>query len=256
MQKIVCNDCIKEMSTMSEKSVDVVITSPPYNLSISYNEYKDNLPLEEYLNWTKEVFINIKRVLKDDGSFFLNVGGTCKEPWRAYQVGHVAAQEFVLQNDIAWIKSISIGNDLSYGHFKPINSERFINQQYEHIFHFTKTGNVKVDKLAVGVAYTDKSNINRWKGKKIDRRCRGNTWFIPYETTQKKKKHPAGFPAKLPEQCIRLHGLRSDLVVLDPFLGAGSTLVACQKLNVQGIGIELDKDYCQMSQEMLENDIV
>ena len=75
----------------------------------------------------------------------------------------------------------------------------------------------------MGVPYQDKSNIGRWKHAKQDKRDRGNTWFIPYETIQMKKErpHPATFPTKLPEMCIKLHGIKEKMVVMDPFLGIG-----------------------------------
>ncbi len=250
-QTIICGDCLKKLSQMEKESIDVVVTSPPYNLGIKYNVYDDNLPYATYLEWLGRVFAQINRVLKRDGSFFLQMGSTCKEPWRAFEVGNVAAKHFVLQNDIIWVKSISIGdteNAESYGHFKPINSNRFMNKQHESIFHFTKNGDVKLDKLAIGVPYQDKSNVERWKGKQVDLRDRGNVWWISYKTVQKKKNHPASFPVQLPEQCIKLHGVvRSDLVVLDPFLGGGTTLQACQNLKVNGIGIEMDEYYCEMA---------
>jgi site-specific DNA-methyltransferase (adenine-specific) len=77
-------------------------------------------------------------------------------------------------------------------------------------------------------------------------RCRGNTWFIPYETIQSRDKdrpHPATFPPRLPEMCLRLHGLERVRMVVDPFLGLGSTAVACAQLGVDFVGIELDEEY-------------
>ena len=77
-------------------------------------------------------------------------------------------------------------------------------------------------------------------------RCRGNTWFIPYETIQRRDRdrpHPATFPSKLPEQCLRLHGLSSIKVAMDPFLGLGSTAVACARLGVSFIGADIDEMY-------------
>jgi site-specific DNA-methyltransferase (adenine-specific) len=77
-------------------------------------------------------------------------------------------------------------------------------------------------------------------------RCRGNTWFIPYETIQSREKdrpHPATFPPKLPEMCLRLHGLDRLAMVADPFLGLGSTAVACAQLGVSFVGIEMDERY-------------
>ena len=77
-------------------------------------------------------------------------------------------------------------------------------------------------------------------------RCRGNTWFIPYETIQQRDRdrpHPATFPTRLPEQCLRLHGLDRIQVVMDPFTGLGSTAVACARLGLSFIGSDLDEAY-------------
>jgi site-specific DNA-methyltransferase (adenine-specific) len=134
-----------------------------------------------------------------------------------------------------------------FGHYKPINSDRFLNQNYESVFHLTGSGEVTVDRLAIGVPFEDKSNIER-RGHVVDLHCAGDTWFIPYETVQSKSDkfhHPAGFPVGLPERCIKLHGLRDGLVVLDPFAGSGSTLVAAHRLGCVGIGIEKDEHYAK-----------
>jgi site-specific DNA-methyltransferase (adenine-specific) len=159
---------------------------------------------------------------------------------------------FVLQNDIVWVKSISIG-DNSWGHFKPINSGRYLNHCHESIFHFTKSGDVQIDRLAVGVPFVYKSNITRWKSNKSDKRCGGNVWFLPYTTVKSKDQkynHPAGYPVSLAEKCISLHGIANP-VVIDPFLGSGTTLEACKKLSCSGIGIEIDNEYCKISSERL-----
>jgi site-specific DNA-methyltransferase (adenine-specific) len=105
-----------------------------------------------------------------------------------------ASGGFFLQNTIHWIKSIAVedrkGDLKSHGHFKPINSKRFLNDCHEWVFHFTKTGRVELDRLAIGVPYQDKSNIARWSHTSgSDLRCRGNTWFIPYETIQSREKN-------------------------------------------------------------------
>ena len=80
-------------------------------------------------------------------------------------------------------------------------------------------------------------------------------WFIPYDTVQSKGEkfnHPAGFPVELPTRCIKLHGLRPDLMVLDPFLGAGTTLVAAQALGCRSIGIEIDRKYVEIAIQRLK----
>jgi site-specific DNA-methyltransferase (adenine-specific) len=248
-------DCISGLKeNVSEKSADVVVTSPPYNIGINYGSYKDALPREKYLSWIEEVGSSVKRALADDGSFFLNVGNKPKDQWIAWDVASVLRKHFVLQNVIHWVKSIAIsksdvGNypniagDIAVGHFKPIVSDRFLNDCHEYIFHFTKRGDVNLDKLANGIPYQDKTNIGRWKAAKEDTRDRGNTWFIPYETIQSKSErpHPATFPARLPEMCIRLHG--DTRLVVDPFTGIGSTAVAALRLGTHFVGFEIDKDY-------------
>jgi site-specific DNA-methyltransferase (adenine-specific) len=250
-------DCITGLKeNVRDKSADVVVTSPPYNIGTGYSSYKDELPREKYLTWMEEVAIAVKQSLTDDGSFFLNIGNKLKDPWIAWDVAHVLRKYFVLQNVIHWVKSIAInkaevGNysniagDIAVGHFKPIMSNRFLNDCHEYIFHFTKYGDVHLDKLAVGVSYQDKTNIERWKAaNKEDRRDRGNIWFIPYQTIQsriKQRPHPATFPVKLPEMCIRLHG--NAKLVIDPFVGIGSAAVAAMRLGISFVGFEIDKEY-------------
>ena len=168
-------------------------------------------------------------------------------------VGASMRDLFTLQNSIVWVKSVSI-EERSFGHYKPVNSRRYLNRTHETVFHFTRHGTNALDRLAVGVPFQDKSNIAR-RGHAQDRRCAGNVWFIPYETIRSKaqrRHHPAPFPAGLPERCIRLHG-RAGATVLDPFLGIGSTLVAAQKLGCTGIGIELDPDYAEAAAERLRS---
>jgi site-specific DNA-methyltransferase (adenine-specific) len=139
------------------------------------------------------------------------------------------------------------------GHYKPVNSPRYVNNCHEYIFHFTPTGNTRLEKLAIGVPYQDKSNIGRWNSAKRDCRDRGNTWYIPYETVQSAKAHPAAFPRRLPEMCIRLHGLRrgEPLLVMDPFAGSGTTPLAAQALGCDYVGFEYDEKYAQMARAAL-----
>jgi site-specific DNA-methyltransferase (adenine-specific) len=172
-------------------------------------------------------------------------------------VAQAARPHLQLQNTIHWIKSIAIEkalagtrsglqDDLAVGHYKPINSQRFLHDCHEFIFHFSPLGRTPLDRQAVGVKYQDQSNVGRWQTAASGVRCRGNTWFIPYQTIQSREKdrpHPATYPPKLPEMCLRLHGLQRLHLVADPFLGLGSTAVACAQLGVSFVGIEMDEDY-------------
>ncbi|WP_191569595.1 DNA-methyltransferase [Paracoccus yeei] len=242
-QTIIEGDCLASLRLMPTDSVDVVVTSPPYNIGIRYGSYDDRLPRETYLAWLAEIGRELSRVMSAQSSLFLNVGSTNADPWIAMDVANAFRPIFALQNTISWTKSIAVGDD-TIGHFKPINSRRYLNNNHETIFHFTQGGTTEIDRLAVGVPFKDKSNIARW-GHERDKRCAGNVWFIPYRTVRSKAQkfdHPAGFPVELPQRCIKLHG-RSDAVVLDPFLGSGTTLVAAQQLGCRGIGIEIDSGY-------------
>lgn len=245
-------DCIDGMASLEDQCVDVVVTSPPYNIGTGYNSYKDQLPLAEYMEWSMEWISEVHRVLAHDGSFFLNIGAASKFPEIPYLlVGRILTSRlFVLQNTIQWVKSIAIpgedGVPVSRGHFKPINSKRYLNGTHEAVFHFTLRGDVELDRLAIGVPYADKSNVRRWAttgGR--DLRCGGNSWFIPYKTIQRKgqRPHPATFPVQLPLNCILLHG-KENSTVMDPFTGLGSTGVAAAQAGASKfIGFELDPDY-------------
>jgi site-specific DNA-methyltransferase (adenine-specific) len=250
-------DCVEVLGAIAAAGVSSIVTSPPYNLGISYRSYDDSLPRARYLEWTGAWVKAAARTLGREGSLFLNVGAKPTDPWTAMEVAQAARQHLHLQNTIHWIKSIAIDReaagaatgldrDLAVGHYKPINSDRFVNDCHEFIFHFTPEGKTPLDRRAIGVAYQDKSNIGRWNTGGQDKRCRGNTWFIPYETIQSRDKdrpHPATFPPRLAAQCLRLHGLSRLRLVVDPFLGLGSAAVACAELGVNFVGIEIDEHY-------------
>jgi site-specific DNA-methyltransferase (adenine-specific) len=287
-------DCVTGMLALPKGSVDVVVTSPPYNLDIQYGTYKDDLPRDNYLKWLHDVFSAVKHCLKDDGHFFLNMGYSNIDPWVGMDVGNVARDLFVLQNNFTWVKSIYVDGKTS-GHFKPINSERFANPTWEHLFHFTKDGKVKCDKLASGVPYEwdcNTDNSGRIRGRlikklgyadkrdfdknatqehiqKLDKlmkdkmakakprptmRCRGNSWYVPYDTISSREKergsHPATFPIELVQQCIRFSGVKNGVVV-DPFMGSGSTAVGALRHGCKYIGFDIDVDYIQFAEHRI-----
>jgi site-specific DNA-methyltransferase (adenine-specific) len=246
-----CGDCLEVLAGLAEASVDVVVTSPPYNLDLRYASYQDRRAEDNYLDWMVAVATALRRVMKPDASFFLNISGSPNRPWLPFELIVRLRPIFALQNHITWIKSIAIGDD-SVGHFKPVAGPRFLHHAHEHIFHLTRDGRVPLDRMAIGVPYKDKSNIAR-RGHPRDLRCRGNTWFIPYETVQSraaKFNHPGTFPVDLPRWCIRLHGKRGA-VVLDPFMGTGTTLVAAGREAARGIGIDIDPAYVAIARERL-----
>ena len=131
-------DSLAVMGSLDAGSVGVVVTSPPYNLGIKYRSYRDDLPRTEYLNWTDRWIRAVAKLVGPQGSLFLNVGAKPTDPWIPLEVAQVARRKFKLQNTIHWVKSIAIDrdlagarsrldDDLAVGHYKPINSDRFVN---------------------------------------------------------------------------------------------------------------------------------
>ncbi len=229
----------------------MVVTSPPYNLDLRYRTYRDDRAEADYLAWLVGICQQIGRVLAPDGSFFLNIAGSSTQPWVPFELITRLRPHFALQNHITWVKSIALEGD-SVGHYKPVGGTRFLNRNHENLFHLTHTGHVVLDRLAIGVPFKDKSNIAR-RGHTRDLRCRGDSWFIPYRTIRSKQQrhhHPAPFPQTLPEWCIRLHG-KPDALVLDPFAGTGTTLLAARAVGARGIGIELDEEYAAVARGLL-----
>jgi site-specific DNA-methyltransferase (adenine-specific) len=101
-------DCVEVLRQLPAESVDVIVTSPPYNLGIQYSRYKDTLSQADYLAWTDAWIGAAARVLRRDGSMFLNVGAKPSDPWTALDVAQAARPHLRLQNIIHWVKSIAI----------------------------------------------------------------------------------------------------------------------------------------------------
>ncbi|MCC5834462.1 MAG: site-specific DNA-methyltransferase [Opitutales bacterium] len=259
--QLIREDCCVGLRNMPEASVDIVVTSPPYNLGIAYKSYKDKLPMEAYLEWTMDWVSELERVIKPNGSFFLNLGSAPSQPLMPFQLAVAIGELWTLQNTFHWIKSITVetpkGDPMSTGHFKPINSKRFVTDCHEYIFHFSHEGNVSLDRRAIGVPYQDKSNIGRWKHTEGgDLRCRGNNWFIPYKTIRQRDKdrpHPATFPVQLAEQCIRIHGVHERSHVVDPFVGLGHAALGAWNSGVARFtGFDIEESYLKCAREQLE----
>ncbi|PWU79635.1 MAG: hypothetical protein DLM72_16475 [Candidatus Nitrosopolaris wilkensis] len=271
LNQIYREDCLKFMDRLRQQNmhVDVIVTSPPYNIKKKYDSYNDNLPESEYLSSMYNLAKSGLSIMKPTSSFFLNIGSELSNgllPLRvAFEFEKVG---FKLQNTIIWLKSICIdktqvGKDIeknyidfkdrdtiSTGHWQPNSSPIFLSGMFEYIFHFSKYGDVKLDKKAVGVEKQDKSNIKRF-GSNV--RDRGNVWFITQDTRNETADHPASFPIEVPTWCIKLHGIREGMLVYDPFSGFGTTALASINLGVNYLGTDTSKKYCDMAQENIRN---
>ena len=189
--RLICADCLTALPTLAAGTVDVVVTSPPYNLGISYRGYHDRRAEDDYLDWLLRVATEVRRVMKADGSFFLNISGSSSAPWLPFELIVRLRPLFVLQNHITWIKSIAINGD-SVGHFKPVGGQRFLHHNHEHIFHLTLVG--RREARPAGDRSAVQGQVEHRPARPSeDLRCRGNTWFIPYDTVQSKAEkfhHP------------------------------------------------------------------
>lgn len=228
--------------------VDCVITSPPYNIGKLYPGVDDNRAVDKYLYWCTRWMKQVAELMKPSASFFLNLGGKVSDSMLPIRLARLTYKFFTLQNTIIWVKSLNIPEVGSFGHFKPVNSDAYLSGMFEYIFHLVPCGaKVSLRKNRVAVPYADKSNVERY-GRGADKRDIGNVWFMPYPTKNKSEYHPTLFPLDLPLKCLKLALPSRRAVVLDPFVGGGTTGQACAKLGVVDfIGIDTVKSYIQMS---------
>lgn len=234
----------RNMQDVRSGTVQVCVTSPPYFRNKEYEtQYSTYAEYREYL---REVWREVYRVLKRTGIFFVNIGNSFDNQFKSYEVARDIVDEgFNLVQPVIWVKV----------QHSPIQGTRHLNRLHEYIFIFSKTLDYELNRLAIGVPYRDKSNIGRWKIAKEDLRCRGDVWYINYETVQNhaQKLHEAIFPRELPELCIKLASKEKSDLVLDPFLGSGTTILAASDLGRRSIGYEINPAYRAIIEKKLKN---
>jgi len=229
----------EDMSELEDESIDVIITSPPYNRGKIYTSdtgeiHNDKMEDDEYYSFLTTIWSECYRVAKKSAVFFLNIGDSAGDQGKSEKVANSAKDaSWKRIQDIIWVKSF-----LGKGHYTPSGGNRRLNNLWEHIYLFAKNiKEYKIDPKAIGIPYADKSNVGRYSD--IDLRDRGNVWLIPYMKTtgaRIKKGHEAPFPIGLPYRCIKM--VTNAKIILDPFGGTCTTLSACLKLGVKGYAYE------------------
>ena len=234
-------DCIHEMKSMPENSVDCIITSPPYNFDMNYGQYDDDISWGKYFAWLKDVFCECFRVLKDDGRLIVNIQPLFSDYIPTH---HIISQKimeigFKWKAEILWEKNNYNCKYCSWGSWKSPSSpylkytwefvEVYVKKEYKH---HGKKENIDI---------TD----DEFKKFVIAK------WSIAPERKMKKFDHPAMFPEELPFRCLRLFTYKGD-VVLDPFMGAGTTGVVCKKIGRNFIGIEIDKKHFETAEKRIK----
>ena len=230
--KIIAGDCIEVIQQIPSASIDLIVTSPPYNLRNStgngmkdgrggkwsnaalldgYHDHQDNMPHDEYNNWQRECLSEMLRVIPDDGAIFYN------HKWRVQKGLLQDRQEIVdgfpVRQIIIWRRKGGI--NFNPGYFLPT---------YEVIYLIAKK-NFKLAKKANAF---------------------GDVWDIGQELNN---PHPAPYPFELAERCIASTNAQ---VVLDPFMGSGTTALAAKFHNRIYIGIDKSKEYCAMARKRLK----
>ena len=247
-QKIIIGDCRKELKNIKSKSISTIVTSPPYNINKNYGKYKDNVNFEEWEKLIDQVFKQAKRVLKDNGSFFLNVSPVPNKKTKeiipldaiCYQIGK--KNNFYLRNSIIW-------------HFNNMqNCTNRLSGRWESILWFVKDINNYIFNLKkIKIPYITKNDkrLNPNGGRNPT-----DVWYFNRVNNMTKKKLgiekiPTMYPIPMIERIIKMSTNENDQI-LDPFVGSGTTLIACANLKRRGIGIDIDKKYRKIIEKRLK----
>lgn len=235
-------DCLETMARMEPGSVDMVITSPPYNVGIKYDVYDDNRPFDEWLAWLGEVWRACHRVLGPDGRIAINVADAFRSPYIPIH-SHVIQQMldigFLMRGIIYWRKT-GFGSKTAWGSWcSPSNP--VLQEAAEYILVFNRE---EFKLRRDGVSTLDRDGFLAI----ID-----NLWEFHIDP---KNTHPASFPIELPSRLINLYTYRRDHIY-DPFMGSGSTMVAAKFLDRRYTGSEISPAYYadarrRLAQETLE----
>jgi len=249
-------DCLKFLDTTPDNSFDVCISSPPYNLNVKYSQYKDTR--KDYIEWMSEVWHEVCRVLKPDGHLFLNLGYSKDNPFDTYKIAENVPWK--LQNNIIWAKAVEVDGKVR-GYTIPHQSKRYLQNGWEHLFHFTKNGDTLIDLERSGVPYNTNYNNHNRNAKRSGRNYRPTTncWHITYKSKATKEitkeiagdnKHPAIYPESLVKKCLKVSGLKKG-IVFDPFMGTGTTAVVAKNYDLEYIGCEIDSDYYKFANQRI-----
>jgi len=268
MIKLINGDCFKELDNIS--NVNLVITSPPYADVVDYGNDIKNRTDDDYINWFIPIIQKIYHSLNKDGSFILNMGDKVSKGYKNVYVYKLVIAilektNFKLFDTYIWYKKSGM----------PTPNGKRLNNRFEYIYHFVKNKDFKANTDAIREPYAEislkrfnsglmgnrinengivKGTTKKYEpnplGKKPDNVFRFNT----NSTLRKSYGHPAPFNPELPAYFIKWLTGEKD-IVLDCFMGSGSTGVACKDLNRKFIGIELNKTYFDIAKERLNYDL-
>jgi len=243
VNRIIHGDCIDVMSEFPDNCIDLVVTSPPYNVGIPYDEYVDKKEWAEYYSWCEKWLSQLYRILKNDGRCCINhyIGGIGDSEYRTpplMEINTIATHKVGFNhNSLAVWTDRTLTKRTAWGSWRSASAP-YISSPFEGIL----------------ILYKDTWRKNNGGETEITpsefmRACSG-VWNIRPETDN--NDNPAPFPIELPERCIKLLSYKDDIVI-DPFVGGGTTAVAAKRLDRRYIGIDISKNYCRIARHKIAN---
>lgn len=238
----------RDMSAVPDAAVDLICTSPPYNVGVAYRSHDDRQPLDEYLEMLTQVWMECHRVLKPGGRLCINVANVERQPYNPLNaritLGLIGASmqqsPFIMRGEIIWNKAASVGVSTAWGSWRS-PSNPTLRDVHEYIMIYSK------EQLRLPKPFPHaRSEISSAEFTEYTK----SIWTFPTESA-KRLGHPAPFPVELPRRLIKLYTY-NDGVVLDPFMGSGSTCVAAKELGRGWVGYEIEPAYVRIAESRLE----
>ncbi|MFP3871694.1 MAG: DNA-methyltransferase [Candidatus Natronoplasma sp.] len=225
------------MGELPDRSIHLMVTSPPYN---ACKEYDENLTLDEYLSLLKNVFEETYRVLVPGGRVCLNIANLGRKPYiplHSHVIDLMTEIGFIMRGEIIWDKNI--GGGTAWGSWKS-PSNPVLRDQHEYILVYSK------DTLSRKNPHNRESTITKEEFLDYTK----SVWGFSPESA-KEVGHPAPFPEELPSRCIKLFTFK-DEVILDPFIGSGTTALAALKSDRKYVGYDIKKEYVKLAEERID----
>ena len=264
--KIINGDCIEVMKTFPEGSIDLVVTSPPYNVNISYDVHKDDLPMDEYYEWTKDWLREAFRVLKDDGRIAVNVPNELNVQERGGRILFVA-EFWMMMKEVGFKFSglVDLTEDsphrvrqTAWGSWMSASAPYVYNPKECIILAYKKTNKklTKGESQWKGVPTDIEQSDGTFKNKMIyqdeDKKEFMNLVFGRWEYfADTRSLTKATFSMDIPSKAIKILTYKND-IVLDPFMGSGTSAFAAELLDRRWLGIELSPDYTEIARKRVQ----
>jgi len=222
------------------ESVDLIVTSPPYNVDIKYNSHDDQITYEKYLEFSHKWLLRCFEWLKDDGRLCLNIpldknkGGQQSVGADLTTIAKKIGYKY--HSTIIWNEG-NISRRTAWGSWLSASAP-YVIAPVELILILYKNNWKKNEKRQSDIT---KDEFIEWTN---------GLWTFQGQSKKGAGGHPAPFPVELPKRCIKLFSFVGD-VVLDPFMGSGSTMIASILHNRKGVGIEIDNEYCEIAKKRI-----